>query len=249
MLRRTDRTPTLLPQARQTRQPKSGLAGPQNAASPQPLTPTQRPKQAKQPSQPQCAEQSEQARASSLSSQALILYNATAEPDNTQLSQPLSKKDVNKMSIELVKKELSCAVYANENHRSILDYLEAETDTSKRVAAAKNILNELAETSEQAAVYTAFIWRYIELQKLWDDGHKDKSLHSADAFLDSLDHSEYVKRNITLGRSTQETNAGHFKTITRAWGRGWYNEFRKKGLFQTSRNLSMRVLEHMATAC
>lgn len=118
------------------------------------------------------------------------------------------------MSIDPVKKELGCAFYANENHRSILDYLEAETNTLGRMAAAKNILNELADTSEQAAVYTAFIWRYIELQKLWDDRHEDESLHSANAFLNGLDHSEYVKRNVTLGRSTQENNGGYFKIIT-----------------------------------
>lgn len=75
-------------------------------------------------------------------------------------------------------------------------------NSSKRVAAAADILNELADTSENAAIYTAFIWRYIELQQLWDPSHQDKTLHSASAFLDSLDQREFVKRNITLSRST-----------------------------------------------
>jgi hypothetical protein len=61
------------------------------------------------------------------------------------------------MSIEHVKSELSRAFYANKTTYLILNYLEVETDSSKRMAATANVLNELADTSENAAVYTAFI--------------------------------------------------------------------------------------------
>jgi hypothetical protein len=242
MLRKSDRTPRLLPQTRQTRQSSQQKSHQQTDGIAQENSPSQR------------SQRAQKRHPMSPSSQALVLYNVSATPvDNQSPSSEstalLSKEGIDGMSIEHVKSELSRAFYADKTTCSILDYLEAETDSSKRMAAAANVLNELADTSENAAVYTAFIWRYIELQQLWDPSHQNKCLHSADAFLDSLDQREFVKRNITLGRSTRETNSRYIKIITDAWGTGWYNEFKKQNLVQEPKNLSKRVLEQMAAAC
>jgi hypothetical protein len=61
------------------------------------------------------------------------------------------------MLIKHVKSELSRAFYTNKTTYLILNYLEVETDSSKRIATTTNILNKLTDTLENATVYIAFI--------------------------------------------------------------------------------------------
>jgi len=249
MLRKSDPTPRLLPQTRQTRQSSQQKNPEQSAKIAQQNTPKDRPLQQSQ--------QAENNTPPSLPSQALVLYNVYATLVNDNDDHPpsfestgiLSEESVNGMSIEHVKTELGRTFYTEKPTCSILDYLEAETDPAKRIAAAADVLNKLARTSETSAIYSAVIWRYIELQQSWTPSHKSEYLHSADAFLDSLDHREYVEKMIKQGESTIKANAQSFRVINEAWGAGWYDEFKKQNLVQLTDQLSGRVLIKMAAAC
>ena len=94
-----------------------------------------------------------------------MLYNVYATVVNKSADGPassksttlLSKESVNVMSIEHVKTELSRTFYTEKPTYSILDYLEAETDPARRVAATADILNKLARTSETSAIYSVVI--------------------------------------------------------------------------------------------
>ena len=254
MLRKSDRTPHLLPQTRQTRQ--SSLQGSRERSDQGPDKTATKDVPERRP-QRQLSQQAENNTPPSLPSQALVLYNVCATVVDDNADQPpsfestalLSKESVDVMSIEHVKTELGRTFYTEKPTCSILDYLEAETDPARRVAAAADVLNKLARTSETSAIYSAVIWRYIELQQSWTPSHEREYLHLADAFLDSLDHREYVEKMIKQGESTIKANAQSFKVINEAWGAGWYNEFKKRDLVQSTDQLSGRVLAKMAAAC
>jgi hypothetical protein len=63
------------------------------------------------------------------------------------------------------------------------------------------VLEELADSTEQAALTSALVYRYIQAYSLWK-GYPDLKVTSAETFLDSLDNSDYVKANIVIGSST-----------------------------------------------
>lgn len=265
ILRKTDRTPRLLSEVRQTRR-SSRLNGQQNTR--RDYTPVVRSKLSQQSSQSSVVLYDAQPRATSPSTQASILYNATlalsdededrdkqGEKENeppvstTSSSQLLSKQDIDSMTIERVKDELKRAFCTDDHNRSILDCLGAEIDVSDRMQAAASILNELGDVSEEAALYTAFIWRYVQLQQPWDPSHKDKTLHSAEAFKNSLEQRDIFNKNMAYAKVAQDKMAYYSKVITKAWGTGWSDMFESGGLIQGPHNLSRRVMEQLAAAC
>jgi cytidylate kinase len=55
--------------------------------------------------------------------------------------------------------------------------------------AASTVLEELADSTEQAALTSALVYRYIQAHSLWK-GHPDPKVTSAETtFLDTLDTS------------------------------------------------------------
>jgi hypothetical protein len=266
ILRKTDRTPRSLSEVRQTR--RSSQLNSQQQNTRHDHTPTVRSKLSRQSLQSSVVPQNAQSRATSPSTQALILYNATLalgdgdededqqkenEPpvptSSSSSSQLLSKQDIDSMTLEHVKDELKRAFHAGEHKRSILDYLGAEIDVSKRMRATASILNELGDVSEEAASYTASIWRYVQLQQPWDPSHKDKTLHSAEAFENSLEQREIFRKNLAYAEKAQDKIAHYSDIITKAWGTHWHDTFEYGGLIQGPDSLSRRVLEQMAAAC
>lgn len=171
MLRKSDRTLHLLPQTRQTRQSSQQNNQQQSDREPDKTATKNIPERQPQRQQSQPAENNNPP---SLPSQALVLYNVCATvvdesadgPASSESTTLLSKESVDVMSIEHVKTELGRTFYTEKPTCSILDYLEAETDPARRIAAAADVLNKLARTSETSAIYSAVIWRYIELQQL-----------------------------------------------------------------------------------
>lgn len=61
------------------------------------------------------------------------------------------------MLIEHVKTELSRTFYTKKPTYSILNYLEVETDPTKRITATTDVLNKLARTSETSTIYSVVI--------------------------------------------------------------------------------------------
>jgi hypothetical protein len=89
--------------------------------------------------------------------------------------------------------------------------------------AASTVLEELADSTEQAALISALVYRYIQAHSLWK-GHPDPKVTSAETFLDSLDNSDYVKANIVIGSSVDLSKQRSLKIIDEAWGSDWFDK-------------------------
>jgi hypothetical protein len=87
--------------------------------------------------------------------------------------------------------------------------------------AASVVLEELADSTEQAAFTSALVYRYIQAKSLWK-GHPDPNVTSAEAFLNTLDNSDYVKANIFIGSSADHSKKKSLQVIAREWGSDWF---------------------------
>jgi hypothetical protein len=85
------------------------------------------------------------------------------------------------------------------------------------------VLEELADSTEQAALTSALVYRYIQAHSLWK-GHPDPEVTSAETFLDTLENSDYVKANIVIGSSADLSKQRSLKTIEQAWGSDWFDK-------------------------
>jgi hypothetical protein len=118
--------------------------------------------------------------------------------------------------------------------------------------AASTVLEELADSTKQAALTSALVYRCIQAHSLWK-GHPDPRVTSAETFLDTLENSDYVKANIVIGSSADPrvTSAETFldtlekanivigssadlskqrslKIIYEAWGSDWFDKVPKE---------------------
>jgi hypothetical protein len=157
--RETNRTTRLQSEVRQTHQ--SGQLNKQRSTC-HIYTPTVRSKlsqQLPQSSGPEAVPGNEQTRLTFISAQALILYNVTAAVDNEEEQQEIkhpvssssvkipSKEAMENMSIEHVKNQRKGVFHADKHNRSILHYVEVESDVSKRMEAA-SVMPSDQHTSE-----------------------------------------------------------------------------------------------------
>lgn len=69
-------------------------------------------------------------------------------------------------------------------------YRVGKGESLKSHQAASVVLEELADSIEQAAFTSALVYCYIQAKSLWKD-HLDPKVTSAEAFLDTLDNSDY----------------------------------------------------------
>lgn len=83
--------------------------------------------------------------------------------------------------------------------------------------AAATVLEELADPTEQAALASALVYRYIQAHSLWR-GHPDANVTSAETFLDNLDNADYVKANIVIGSSADLSKHRSLKGSSRKYG-------------------------------
>jgi hypothetical protein len=115
----------------------------------------------------------------------------------------------------MIEDQLSCCFRVAQPNFSILDSLRGGDEALVSYRAASTMLEELADFTEQAALISALVYRYIQAHSLWK-GYPDPKVTSAKTFLDSLDNSDYVKANIVIGSSADLSKQRSLKIIDKA---------------------------------
>ncbi|KAK5711814.1 hypothetical protein LTS12_027930, partial [Elasticomyces elasticus] len=103
---------------------------------------------------------------------------------------------------------------------SILDCLT--NPQAHPYVAAQKILEDLGDSLEGAAVTSALVFRYVQHHELWR-GHPDGTVTSAEAFLNTLGNSTYVKAAIVIGTSSDLARHKSLKAIEERWGQDWFD--------------------------
>jgi hypothetical protein len=131
---------------------------------------------------------------------------------------------------------------------SILECLNGNNGAFPSHKAASVVLEELADSTEQAALTSALVYRYVQAKSLWK-GHPDPKVTSVESFLETLDNADYVKANIVIGSSADLVRQRSLREIEQAWGPGWFgkipHELRDPN-WSRAEKCSKRVLKQMA---
>jgi hypothetical protein len=106
---------------------------------------------------------------------------------------------------------------------SILECLNGWDGTLASHRAASIVLEELADSTEHAALTSALVYRYVQAHSLWK-GHPDPRVTSAETFLDTLDNSDYVKANIVIGSSADLSKQRSLRVLEDTWGTDWFEK-------------------------
>jgi hypothetical protein len=132
---------------------------------------------------------------------------------------------------------------------SILECLNGRDNTLASYQAASAVLEELADSTEQAALTSALVYRYVQAHSLWK-GHPDPKVTSAETFLDTLDNSDYVKANIVIGSSADLSKQRSLKVLEDAWGSDWFEKIPtelRDPRWVRAKECSKRLLSQMTT--
>lgn len=132
---------------------------------------------------------------------------------------------------------------------SILECLNGNNGAFPGHKAASVVLEELADSTEQAALTSALVYRYVQAKSLWK-GHPDPKVTSAESFLETLDNADYVKANIVIGSSADLSKQRSLRVIEEAWGSDWFeripHELRDPN-WSRAEECSKRLLGQMTT--
>jgi hypothetical protein len=123
--------------------------------------------------------------------------------------------------LSVVEDQLSRCFRTANPECSILSSLRSGDGAAAGHEAAATILEELADSTEQAALTSTLVYRYIQAHSLWR-GHPDAKVTSAESFLDTLDNADYVKANIVIGSSADLSKQRSLKAIESKWGADWF---------------------------
>lgn len=132
---------------------------------------------------------------------------------------------------------------------SILECLNGRDKALAGHRAASIVLEELADSTEQAALTSALVYRYVQAHSLWK-GHPDPKVTSAETFLDTLDNSDYVKANIVIGSSADLSKQRSLKVLEDAWGSDWFEKIPtelRDPRWVRAEECSKRLLSQMTT--
>jgi hypothetical protein len=164
-----------------------------------------------------------------LDTREIVLRNATLQDTRSQ-SERRARADAGDLQARLdlillhvIEDQLSRCFRVAQPNCSILDSLRGGDEALVGYRAASTVLEELADSTEQAALTSTLVYRYIQAHSLWKD-HPDPKVTSAKTFLDSLDNSDYVKANIVIGSSTDLSKQRSLKIIDEAWGSDWFDK-------------------------
>ena len=158
------------------------------------------------------------------SSQAIALQETRSQTDRRARADAGDlQARLDLIPLNVVEDHLSRSFRVAQPECSILDCLRGDGETLKSHQAASVVLEELADSTEQAAFTSALVYRYIQAKSLWK-GHPDPNVTSAEAFLDSLDNSDYVKANIFIGSSADHSKKKSLQVIAHEWGSDWFEK-------------------------
>lgn len=177
---------------------------------------------------------------------------------STQRQKLLRKADegdfqarLNLISEQEVELELEGCFRRDQPSQTILDFLQHPDNDLTPVQAAEQVLNELADKTEETALTTVFVWRYMQLNKTWTT-HENPKLRSDEAFLRSLANNDIIMANIIMGTITQTNKRRNIKAIHTAWGPAWFDMIPKDLLDPKSTSpfkISRRLLLQIAALC
>ncbi|VAZ81181.1 hypothetical protein LAUMK7_05736 [Mycobacterium kansasii] len=155
------------------------------------------------------------------------------------------------VSQQTVEMELGRCHRRGRPNQTILDFLQHPGDSLTPAQAAAQVLNELADETEETALTTVFVWRYIQLNEIWNT-HANPKLRSMQAFLRSLEQDDIVMANIVVGTTTQNNKRRNILAIHNAWGAGWFDLIPRDLLpprVTSPFHLSRRLLLQITAAC
>lgn len=159
-----------------------------------------------------------------ISSQAITLQETRSQTDRRARADAGDlQARLDLISLNVVEDHLSRSFRVAQPECSILDCLRGDDGTLKSHQAASVVLEELADSTEQAAFTSALVYRYIQAKSLWK-GHPDPNVTSAEAFLNTLDNSDYVKANIFIGSSADHSKKKSLQVIAHEWGSDWFEK-------------------------
>lgn len=125
--------------------------------------------------------------------------------------------------LHVIEGQLSRRFRSAQPDCSILECLNGNSGAFPSYKAASVVLEELADSTEQVALTSALVYRYVQAKFLWK-GHPNPKVTSAETFLDTLDNADYVKANIVIGSSADLSKQRSLKVIEEAWGSDWFGK-------------------------
>lgn len=141
---------------------------------------------------------------------------------------------------------------ATDPTRSWLDRLQHPDRGTNPAALVRQFMHELEESVHHSTMLTAFLWRYVELERLWCT-HPDPALRAERPFLDSMGYSgvNYVELMLHFGVSTNAARSAALRPIHRAWGSDFFQRI-PSDIRPTQKETSQvpkRMLDAMRSAC
>jgi hypothetical protein len=127
------------------------------------------------------------------------------------------------IDIEAAEQVLAQRFCKHQPDRSILSYLRDPGEGVAPYQAASAVLEELADQTEETALESALVFRYIQAHTLWR-GHPSPAIRSAEDLVRNLDGSDYVQANIVIGTSAQAGKRKYIRLIEDAWGTRWFDK-------------------------
>ena len=101
---------------------------------------------------------------------------------------------------------------ASDDRTSLLEQLRESNGDRTQAEVVKDVLETLADYSENAAVMTALVWRYAPYVRAWST-YRNPAIRSSEAFLANLEQNTLVKINLVLGTSTIAAKRGSLRII------------------------------------
>lgn len=123
--------------------------------------------------------------------------------------------------LDVVERALAREFRKDAPECSILSYLQKPENGVPPHSAVISVFEELADRSEQTAILSALLFRYVQVKGLWRGGANFKS---AEDLVRSLDVGDVVEVNIVSGASAHTRKRVHIRTIDTSWGPDWFTQ-------------------------
>lgn len=125
------------------------------------------------------------------------------------------------MSTQEVEQALRKASRPDHPEERILAYLQSPGSGKTQADALKDVLDSLADKTEDIALLSAFVWRYGRAHQLWNT-HRNPRMRTEAAFLNNLEQNSLIQINIVTGTSAYALRASCVRMIESRWGTDWF---------------------------
>ncbi|KAG9557796.1 hypothetical protein KCU71_g10647, partial [Aureobasidium melanogenum] len=148
-----------------------------------------------------------------------------------------------------VERELRARKTRDGANTSLWEYLNNPGGDISPIQAAGHVMSAAADVAEDASVDAAYVWRWVQMNSLWDK-HPNPEMRSQDAFFSRFGNSNILQLMITLGSSIQYTQVTHNDWIEKHWGGDWYDHIPLSiRPAESMEKLSRRIVKQIAITC